>query len=161
MNKFINKLRLGNHKQLKLLRIKPECIEDVFNLIEIIEDSQKLGRDVDWSASIRRAKTGSTSRTRRYSTTTNDLTGTSTKCRSQAMKLLRMNPGRMNASRELVFCVEREGTESPKVLSGSWWTSSRTPNRTARSHDTEEEYKFPVIEAQVRFGSETRNLGRR
>ena len=77
------------------------------------------------------------------------------------MKLLRMNPGRMNASRELVFCVEREGTESPKVLSGSWWISSRTPNRTARSHDTEEEYKFPVIEAQVRFGSETRNLGRR
>jgi hypothetical protein len=37
MVKFITKLRVGNQKQLKLLRIEKDCIEDIFDVIETFE----------------------------------------------------------------------------------------------------------------------------
>jgi len=44
MNNFITKLRVGNHKQLKLLRIKTDCVEDIFDVIETFETSQRIGQ---------------------------------------------------------------------------------------------------------------------
>jgi len=42
LKKFITKLRVGNQKQLKLLRIKAECIEDVFDVIGTFETSHGI-----------------------------------------------------------------------------------------------------------------------
>jgi hypothetical protein len=52
LNKFITKLRVRNQNQLKLLKIKAECIKE-------------MSRNIDRSASIKPTETGSTSRTRR------------------------------------------------------------------------------------------------
>jgi len=37
LKNFITKIRVGDQKQLKLLKIKSECIEDVFDVIETFE----------------------------------------------------------------------------------------------------------------------------
>jgi len=42
LDKFITKLRVGNQKQLKLLKIKADCIEDIFDVIETFETSQGI-----------------------------------------------------------------------------------------------------------------------
>ena len=38
--KFVTKLRVSNQKQLKLLRLDAECIEDVFEAVPTFETSQ-------------------------------------------------------------------------------------------------------------------------
>ena len=38
--KFVTKLRVSNQKQLKLLRLDSECIEDVFDAVSTFETSQ-------------------------------------------------------------------------------------------------------------------------
>jgi hypothetical protein len=38
--KLVTKLRVSNQKQLKLLRLDAECIEDVFDAVSIFETSQ-------------------------------------------------------------------------------------------------------------------------
>jgi hypothetical protein len=39
---FVTKLRVGNQMQLKLLRIKAECIEYIFDVIETLQTSQGI-----------------------------------------------------------------------------------------------------------------------
>jgi len=39
MDNFIPKLRVGNQKQLKLLRIETDCIEAIFDVIDTLETS--------------------------------------------------------------------------------------------------------------------------
>jgi hypothetical protein len=42
MDKFITKLRVGNQKQLELLRIETDCMEDIFDVIDSFETSQGI-----------------------------------------------------------------------------------------------------------------------
>jgi hypothetical protein len=44
MDKFMTTLRVGNQKQLKLLRIEKDCIEDIFDVIQTFETSQGIGQ---------------------------------------------------------------------------------------------------------------------
>ena len=41
-DKFITKICVGNHQQLKLLIIRAECIEDVSDIIKTFETSQAI-----------------------------------------------------------------------------------------------------------------------